>query len=337
MAKITIPAADKSFECSDGDTIARAGIRAGLGFPYECNVGECGNCRFELLEGEVRYLRENPPAINERDAQRNRYLGCQALPQGDCVIKVPLRDHYKSAHIPVRTRGTLTQTLDLTHDIREFRFRLADPTGFLPGQYALIGVPGVEGNRAYSMCNVTKDGAEWHFQIRKVPNGAATTGLFDRVRIGEEIDLDGPFGMAYLRENPDRDILLIAGGSGLSPMISIARGAAVNEKLKDRQIHFIFGGRTPADICGEDILRELPGFGERLHYYSAISMPEDPASAGWQGRTGFVNDVAQELFGDTMNGFEVYFAGPPAMAQAVMKTLIKAKVPAAQMHFDQFY
>lgn len=338
MAKITIPAADISFEVAAGDTISRAGVRAGLGFPYECNVGECGNCRFELLEGEVEYLRENPPALNERDIQRKRYLGCQALPKGDCKIKVPLRDNYKSKHIPVRTMGTLRETLDITHDIREFRFALETPTGFRPGQYALIGVPGVDGARAYSMCNVTDEGAQWHFQIKKVPGGAATTGLFDKVKIGDNVSLDGPYGMAYLREDSPRDLLLIAGGSGLSPMISIARAAAVSEALKGRQIHFFFGGRTPHDICGESILKEeLSGFGERLHYYCAVSMPEDPASAGWAGKTGFVNDLVTDTFGEDLSRFEAYFAGPAVMATAVMKTLIKGKVPAAQLHFDQFY
>ena len=337
MAKITIPAADLSFDVSEGDTIARAALRDGLGFPYDCNVGECGNCRFELLEGEVEYLRENPPAITDRDVQRKRYLGCQALPKGACSIKVPLRDQFKSAHLPAPTHGALTETLDITYDIREFRFRLDKPNEFLPGQYALISAPGVNGARAYSMCNVTDDGTEWHFQIRKVPNGAATTSLFERVNIGDRIGLDGPYGMAYLREDAPRDLMLIAGGSGLSPMISIARAAARSTKLQGRKIHFLFGGRTPRDVCGEDILKELPGFGERLFYYPAISVPDDAASAGWSGRTGFINDVANEIFGEDLSQFEAYFAGPPAMAQAVMKTLIKGKVPAAQMHFDQFY
>ncbi len=337
MTTIKIPAANISFDVGEGDTIARAAVRAGLGFPYECNVGECGNCRFELLEGEVSYLRENPPAVNDRDVQRKRYLGCQALPHGECAIKVPLRDHYKAKFIPLRTQGRLVEIIDITHDIREFRFALADPVGFLPGQYGLITVPGVDGARAYSMCNVTSSGEQWHFQIKRTPNGKATTGLFDRLKIGDSVGLDGPFGMAYLREDAPRDILCLAGGSGLSPMISITRAAAASAALKDRNIHFIYGGRVPRDVCGREMLAELNGFGERIHYHAAISMPDDPAAQGWAGPAGFVHDVAEKMFGEKLAGMEIYFAGPPPMAQAVMRMLIKAKVPASQMHFDQFY
>lgn len=334
MAKITIPAANLEFDC-ENDTIARAAVRQGFGFPYECNVGSCGNCRFELLEGEVEHRRANPPGLNERDIARKRFLGCQAQPKGDCVIKVSLRDNYKSKHLPRRTEAVLAGIDDLTHDIREFRFNLKQSNLFLPGQYALLSVPGVDGDRAYSMSNVTNLGDEWHFQIKRVPGGEATTSLFDTLKIGDSVGLDGPYGMAYLREDAPRDILCIAGGSGLSPMISIARGAAASPTLQGRRIEFVYGGRSPRDICGEGILQLLDGYGERIHYHPAISMPE--GAEGWTGHTGFVHEITELLFGEKLSEFEVYFAGPPPMSQAVMKMLIKARVPVGQLHFDQFY
>src|SRR3954453_3394091 len=144
MPEITIPSANITFHCDADDTVLRAALRAGLGLPYECNVGSCGNCRFEVLDGSVEHERENPPGWSERDLARKRWLGCQARPLEDLKIKVPMRADYKSRFLPVRTAGTLISIEDITHDIREFRFRLTDPTGFLPGQYALIGVPGVE-------------------------------------------------------------------------------------------------------------------------------------------------------------------------------------------------
>ena len=338
MARITLANSDAAFDVAEGDTVLRAALRAGLGFPYECNVGSCGNCRFELQEGEVAHLRAEPPAWGERDRARKRWLGCQAAPAGDCRIKVGLQEKYVPLVRPRISGAVLTERHDVTHDIVEFRFRLDDPHPFLPGQYALVDAPGVTGARAYSMCNVAGAGtADWHFQIKRVPGGAATGALFDRLRAGDRVTLDGPYGMAWLREEAPRDVLCLAGGSGLSPMVSIARAAAVSPKLADRSIRFLYGGRTARDVAGEAFLRDLPGWGTRITYEAVVSQPDAPESAGWRGATGFLHEVAKARFGDALKDMEVYFAGPPAMAEATHRMLYEAGVPPERIHFDQFY
>ena len=333
MAEITIPSANVTFTCAEDDTILRAALRAGIGVPYECNVGSCGNCRFEVLEGKVEHERENPPGWSERDLQRNRWLGCQARPLSDLKIKVPMRADFKSKYPPVRSKGIFLGFEDITHDIREFRFKVSIPSPFVPGQYGLIEVPGGNGIRAYSMANVTDSGEEWHFNIRRVPGGKTTSYLFDGIKPGDEVSLDGPYGLAYLREDAPRDILCLAGGSGLAPMVSITRAAAVSDKLQDRKIHFIYGGRSARDLCGEKQISDLPGFGSRILYTPAVSETSD----GWTGRTGFVHEVALDMFGEGLRDMEIYFAGPPPMADAIMKMAVANKVPIQQLHFDKFY
>lgn len=332
MPQIALAGTDTGWVCGDDDTILRAALRAGLGFPYECNVGSCGNCRFDLVSGEVEHKRADPPGLSERDRQRGRRLGCQARPLSDCTVKLRLMPRYESRFRPVRQTATLIATRDLTHDMREFRFRLAAPVRFLPGQYALLDIAGVAGSRAYSMCNTGEEGGEWHFQIKRVREGEATGRLFDGLAMGAEIGIDGPYGMAYLREDSGRDIICLAGGSGLSPMISIARAAALAPGLAGRRLDFVYGGRAPQDLCGRDMLAELPGFGVNLHYHGAVSGNDD-----WDGHRGFVHDVADGLLGERFTASEIYFAGPPAMGEAVQKLLAARGVPAGQIHFDQFY
>ena len=121
------------------------------------------------------------------------------------------------------------------------------------------------------MCNLPGDGA-WRFQIKQVPGGAATTALFDKLTPGREIGIDGPYGTAFLRPEIERDIVLLAGGSGLSPMVSIARGAQKAGLLGDRRLHFYYGCRVADDaISSDDIAREL-GFAER--FVTAVSDPQ---------------------------------------------------------------
>ena len=337
MFKIALADSEQQFSCAADDTIMRAALRAGIGMPYECNVGSCGTCKVELVSGEVESNWPAAPALTERDLARKRVLGCQSRPTADCTIKARTSAQYQTGCLPQKISATLTEVRELTHDIREFRFALAEPVNFLPGQYALLNFPGVEGPRAYSMSNIADGDNSWHFQVKRTPAGAGTAALFDQVKVGDSLMLDGPYGLAYLRTDSPRDIVCIAGGSGLAPVVSIARGVAANPAMANIKVHLFYGGRGVRDICGQDMLEALPGYGERFFYHPIISMPDAASTQEWTGKVGFVHDLALEVLGDALAAHEIYFAGPPAMAQAVQRMLMKEKVPGAQVHFDAFY
>lgn len=337
MFKIEIADTPHQFDCDPDDTIARAALRAGLGMPYECNVGSCGNCKVELVSGTAESNWPEAPALTERDRTRGRILGCQARPTSDCRIKVRLGERYQSARRPRRFSATLTACRDLTHDLREFRFEGEAPADFLPGQYALLSIPGVQGPRAYSMSNIAQGDGSWQFQIKRVPGGKGSGALFDHIKPGDRLSIDGPYGLAYLRTDSPRDIVCIAGGSGLAPVLSIARGMAAEPAMAARKLHFFYGGRAPRDICGADMLRALPGFGERIFFYPVISMPELDQDQQWSGKVGFVHELALATMGASLGQHEIYFAGPPPMAQAVQRMLFAEKVPGEQVHYDAFY
>jgi len=329
----TITLADGStFACDETDTILRAALRAGVGMSYSCNVGSCGNCRFELVEGAVEHLRTDSPAWTEKDRKRNRWLGCQARPGGDCAVKFRADPSAVPVHRPMQRTARLLSRHDLNHDMAEFAFAIDGDPAFLPGQYALLSIEGVQGARVYSMCNLG-DEPVWRFQIKRVPGGAATGVLFDTLRAGDTVGLDGPYGLAHLRTDTDRPLVLMAGGSGLSPMVSILRGALAAPELAGRAIHFFFGGRGPRDLDAARMVADLDA--PNLHYTAAIS---DPALAdGWDGPVGFIHEVADAALGDALAGCEVYFAGPSVMATAVQQVMQARGVPQAQVHYDEFY
>ena len=324
------------FAQGEGDTILRAALRAGVGLSYECNSGGCGGCKFDLLSGEVETLWADAPGLSARDRQRGRHLACQCRAVGDVSIKAACAPEYVPLRVPGRQRARLTGMSDITHDLREFRFRTEGRADFLPGQYAMLDLPGVAASRAYSLSNTPNEQGEWHFQIRRVPHGQGTHALFDRLACGDEIGLDGPYGVAWLRTAVPRDIVCVAGGSGLAPMISIARGAAEAGLLATRKLYFFYGARTPRDVCGEAMLAQLEGFGARIHYIPVVSLPGDEGA--WQGETGYVHDALTRTLPGGLPGFEFYFAGPPPMTQALQEMLMVGhRVPFEQIHFDRFF
>lgn len=338
QARISIEGEEGAFDQMREDTVLRAALRAGIGFPYECNSGGCGSCKFDVLEGEVENLWPDAPGLTERDRRKGRLLACQCRANTNLRIKVRTASECRPVIKPKCFRARFVAMQEITHDIREFRFVANGKADFLAGQYAMLAIPGVATPRAYSMSNVGNDEGQWHFQIRRVANGAATGKLFHHLHAGDEIKIDGPYGLAYLRPDIPRDIVCVAGGSGLAPMVSIARGAAQSGMLKTRQLHFFYGGRAPRDICGETCLRELPGYGERIHFYPVVSLPGENSGTHWSGETGFVHELVRRVFGDSLPDFEFYFAGPPPMTQTLQEMLMVGyRVPFEQIHFDRFF
>lgn len=332
-----------AFEVAAGeDSLLRGALRAGFDFPYECSVGGCGACRFDLLDGPMATLWEQAPGLSERDRRRGKRLACQSQPLGDCTIRVrPAGSEPSGLPAAQRLRATLLTCRAVTPDLSEFTFRLAADQVFRAGQYALLYPPGVEGARAYSFSDAPGEPADagiWRFMIRRVPGGRGSNALFDRVAPGDGIELDGPYGHAWLRPaDPDRprDVVCIAGGSGLGPMLSVARG--VLAEAGSRRVYFFLGLRTQAELSAAAEVESLGG-GDRLQLTTVLSNPTE--GVAWSGATGFVHtqvEAALTELGRPFDAYDHYFAGPPPMVEAVQELLmLRQRVPFGQIHFDRF-
>jgi toluene monooxygenase electron transfer component len=335
MPTISIADTDLKFDCSHDDTLLAGGLRAGLGLPYECNSGGCGSCKMRVLEGKTRILWEGSPVWTEADRRRGRVLGCQAVPLTDCTIAVRELAANRPLVRPHRRTAILQSVKKLTHDMSEFVFATDSPAAFLPGQYAALVLP-TGCRRIYSMANLANEQGQWHFIIRAVAGGTASAHLFASDAVGQQSVLDGPFGLAHLRDT-GRDIVCVAGGSGLAPILSIVRGALSDPRFADRRIILLYGARAVRDLACDRALVALPGFDQRVTYVASLSDP-GTGDATWNGRRGLVHETLADAVGGQWSEYEYYFAGPPRMTEAVYRTLTEdSRVPPERLHFDQFY
>jgi len=334
VPKISVESGQQTvtIECGVDETLLSAGLRAGIGFPYECCSGICGSCRFEIAKGEVRSQWPDAPGLSPRDRRLHRQLACQSRPLTDCVIRLRLDARYVSAIKPRRMTGVLRSIERVTRDIRRVIVSTGCQAEFLAGQFVLLHLADVVAPRAYSMSNTPNGDGTWEFYIKRAPGGEFTGALFDRIAAGASLELEGPYGMAFLRLDSDRPVLCIAGGSGISPMLSIARALARDHGR--RPVHFYIGGRAPDDVSLLIPIVEAAYEAGTLHIGAAVSDAE--STAEWNGELGPIHALVERDLAARLKDFDVYLAGPPPMIQACLAMVSRHEVAADRVHYDAY-
>ena len=326
---VTLAPGGESFACGPGETILRAGLAAGFAMPYECASGSCSSCKGRLLDGSVDPLWADATGLSERDRRKgDRILCCQALPRGDCTVQVRLGQVQDAREEPAPAPFAATvETLErLVPGVIAFSCRPALPVPFLPGQFVLLQVPGGE-RRAYSMANTAPETLA--FIVKEKPGGHASRFLFEELAAGDPVSLEGPYGRAYLRTPPQREIVCVAGGSGLAPMLSVARAAIADPDTP--AVRLFFGVNSADELFMADEMLALAAEHDRLSL-TLVVRDGAPGAA-----TGLVGDVALAAM-EELAECDFYMAGPPGLIDAILRPVMRSgKVRPERIFFDRFY
>jgi propane monooxygenase reductase subunit len=235
--------------------------------------------------------------------------------------------------------ATLTSIQSLTRDIRLLTLELASPLRFWAGQYVDVTIPGSGITRAFSMANAPGDHAAGgsttlQFIIKIYPQGAFSARLDGGLNPGDPLVVRGPYGTCFHREGRPGPLLLIGGGSGMSPLWSILQDHAA--RGVHRPVRFFYGARTRSDLFH---LEEFATFAAQLPDFRFIpALSNSEPSDEWSGETGYIHDVvARTLRGEGLDGeIDAYSCGPPPMIDAVLPVLQMAGVEPERIYFDKF-
>jgi propane monooxygenase reductase subunit len=222
----------------------------------------------------------------------------------------------------------------VTHDMRHLVLRLIEPreVKFFPGQYVDISVPGSEEVRSFSMANTSsREDGRLEFVIKVYPDGLFSQFLDSELKVGDRVNLTGPYGMFTLREGHDTDLVFVGGGAGMAPILALLRSMA--ERGITRKATYYYGARRKRDLCFEDELRELERKLENFRYVPALSEPDE--SEDWDGEVGMITDVVKKHESD-LKAAHAYVCGPPPMVEAAMPLLSQLGVPEKHVYYDKF-
>lgn len=328
------------FEVEDGETVLNAAFRQGIALPHGCKEGQCAACKCVLTDGEVDLLKYSTFALNDMERDDGRILLCRALARSDIDVELlNFDEELLSKAIPVRKfGGTIAKVERLTHDIRSVEIDLDAPIKFWAGQYVDITVAASETEaitRSFSMANPPSETQKLTFIIKRYPDGRFSAELDGGVvRVGTRVDVAGPYGACFRREGRDGTIVLVAAGSGMSPIWSI-----LNDHLasgEDRPVLFFYGARSRADLFHLDRIAAIVAAHPSVEFIPVLSHAAD--DDGWSGERGMVHEaVDRRLRAEGLEGAgDVYACGPPPMIDALTPVLFMNDFDVDRIFYDKF-
>ncbi|MFO1397811.1 MAG: CDP-6-deoxy-delta-3,4-glucoseen reductase [Burkholderiales bacterium] len=329
--EITIKPSEHAFRCEEGDTVLTAAMRADLMLPYGCRNGACGTCKGRILAGEVDYGQHQSSTLTEDEKRKGLALFCCAKPLTDLTIEV--REVRRAGDIQIKRLPCRIESIEkVAPDVAIVRLKLpaSERLQYLAGQYIDFLLKDGK-RRSFSLATPPHDDSLLELHIRHIPGGFFSDALFTQYKGREILRFEGPLGSFYLREDSDKPIVFLAGGTGFAPIKAIIEHAFHHEV--ERQMVLYWGVRSLADLY----LPQLPGTWQAAHpnftFIPVLSEPK-PEDA-WTGRTGFVHQAVLHDF-PSLTGYQVYACGAPAMIDAARRDFAARGLPDGQFFADSF-
>lgn len=306
----------------------------GIFIPSACGgKGTCAYCKVKVLEGGGPVLPTETPYLTEGEIEENVRLSCQVKVRNDLAIEIP-EELFLIREFHVR----VDRLEDLTPYIKGLTLVIVESEEgitFKPGQYIQLEIPKYKLSsapefRAFSMASIPDENKKIELYVGLVEKGIVSTYVHDYLKEGDELVMRGPFGDFYYRDS-DREILMVATGTGLAPIMSILR--YMRKKNVQRKTTLFFGTRLEEDLycVGElkTLEKEMPNF----RYVPTLSRVPDDSS--WKGQRGRVTALIANHIPEGAD-LDVYICGSPEMVDSSLEILKEKGIPGNQIYFDKF-
>ncbi len=327
-SQVTVKPSGHTFTVEDDESVLDAAIRNGLAFPYACRGGACGVCKGKVVKGDVQYDDE-PMALSEEEAAVGMALFCVGKCQGDLTIEV--KEVRATEEIPVtRHHVSIEKMEQLADDVVVLGLKLDNDERlqYLAGQYVSFLLK--DGSkRAFSIANAPHDDELLEFHIRRIKGGEFTEELFVGSHVGESLEIEGPLGTFFVREDSERPIIMLATGTGFGPIKAMVDHLVAEQST--RPVYLYWGSRTEAGLYLDQLARQWADTYPNIHYRPVLSQGDET----WQGRRGRVQQAVLADFND-LSEFELYACGHPDMVYSAKEMLVEAGIDGDHCYSDAF-
>lgn len=288
-SEVTVENTGESYRCPPDTALLDAALAAGIHMPHNCRGGACGTCKAKLLEGSVDHGWVMSFAITDEEKEQGYCLCCQSKPRSptirlDMVSDMQPRQAGEALIVPAEVTAEIVSAHPVTPSV--LRLVVALPISvkfrYRAGMNMEFELPGIEPARPYSIAGAPDaEGAapDGHltFYITRHPQGRASGWLHDQARLGGTLTLRGPYGEFGLPAGHSKPILALAGGTGLSPILSVL-GRALADGLSE-PVRLLFSVRERQELFACDELARLARRHANFDWQATLT--RDTAEGSW--------------------------------------------------------
>lgn len=330
MNKVTIKNSGHTFDVRPSQTVLQAAIDAGINLPYGCRNGACGSCKAKLISGKVMHNDYQSSAMSDAELAAGNALLCCAMALEDLTIEcreVGGLAGIKPRILPAR----VAKKEQLAHDVIALHLQLpaSERLQFKAGQYIEFILKDGK-RRAFSIANAQHDAEFLQLHIRVIPGGVFSEYVANELVEKAILRIEAPFGNFFLREDSNKPIIFVAGGTGFAPVKGIIEHMLFNSIKRD--IILYRGARQLQDLYMHELCEKWAEFTPHLTYIPVISEPEND---NWQGRTGLVHEAVLADYKD-LGGHQAYVCGAPGMCEVAHHTFVAQGLLADEFFSDAF-
>jgi len=313
----------KSFTAQPRETLLEAGLRAGVGLPYRCDNGSCGECKARVVSGDTREVRPHDYVLTEAERGLGMRLMCCEAASSDVELEV--REIGNVEEIPRQQITAKVSKLNLIEDeVMELHLRTprSQALQFLPGQNVMLTLPGLV-PRYRSLASCPCNGTQLIFYIRKVPGDAFSQYVFSHLAKSDQIAVEGPEGRFTLDEESSRPIIFFAYDTGFAPLKSLIEHTMALEELRPMWCYWMTF--RPQDHFLDNLCRSWADAVDEFHYAPLSSQEPGPAGETVWREHAAMDRVVEDH--PDLSGFDVYITGPQAMVNFARRRFMENGLP----------
>jgi len=324
---VTLKPSGHQFQCEPNESVLEAALRSGINLSYHCATGSCGECRARIIQGETSDYRHHDYVISEAEKIAKTVLLCSVVADSD--LEIEAHEAINAKDIPLQRISVKVAKID-TPNKRNLILHVRTPRSrtlrFLAGQYIKVYFDtGQQGYYYVASCPCNGMIIQLHLQLSESEENLSP---LHTLKVGDALEIEGPFGEFTLDEVSRRPIVMVAQGTGFAPMKSLIEHAIALDL--PQAMHLFWLVEQGQDHYQANYCRSWEDALDCFIYRPLHLDRNENGENDYVGATEYVQErspVESEI--------DLYLVGPGAMLETFSYKFMHKGTPASRIHVSR--